>query len=131
MLLCEVLYTLLSQIHRQERFGVFGLEILDDVMKTGACFGVELRRSLGRCFKLASQQLERLFLRLVPAVSVDYSIAEQAVEPRNCRFILLEFPLVLEGAKIAVLKNVFSQRSVGDPSSDKGKEELSLSQKFV
>ncbi len=131
VLLCEILHPLLSQIHREQCLRIFRLETLDDAVQTSADFIVKFRGRLRCCLKLARQLLKRFFLGRVATILIDHSIAEQPVEPRNRRLVLLKVPLVLKRAKVAGLKYIFSQSRIRHTTSHEVKKELSLTKKFV
>ena len=131
LLLCKVLQPLLAKIDGSKNRRVLRLEPIEDAVEAGADFVVELRRWLRCSLQLTCPRLKRFILGRVSPIGIDYSIAEQAVEPGHGRLIRIEVALMFKGAQIGGLKNVFCQRCVRDTALHKGQELPALSEECI
>jgi hypothetical protein len=128
VLLAEILYPLLSQIDGTQDLGILRLEPVQNPMQTGADLIVKVWRWLGRRLQLTYPSLKSLVRGSPSPVAINHSIAEQAVEPGHGRFARLEVVLVLKGAEIRCLENVFGKFRVRDTALYEGKELFPLSE---
>jgi hypothetical protein len=131
MLLSEILQPLLSEIDRTQDLRIFRLEALQDPMQAGADLGVKVWGWLYRRLQLTRPSLKS-FVRGRPSpVTINHRIAEQAVEPGHGRFAWLELVLVLKGAEVRGLENVFGKLRVRDTALHKGEELFLLSEQLI
>jgi hypothetical protein len=126
VLLSEILQTLLSEIDGTQDLRIFGLEAVQDPMQAGTDLVVKVRGWLGRRFQLTCPSLKAFVHGRPPPVTINHSIAQQAVEPGHCRFARLEVVLMLKSAEVCGLENVFGKLSVWDTALHEGKEMLLL-----
>ena len=131
MLLGEVLHALLPEVDGTKNLGVLGFETVYDAVQAGADLVLHVWRWLDGSLQLTCPRLKSFGLGRLPPVAVDYGIAEQAIEPAHSGLVRIEVVLMLKGAKIRGLQNVFGESRVGDAALDEGEELFALRQKLI
>jgi hypothetical protein len=131
VLLSEILQTLLSEIDGAQGLGILRLEPVQDPMQAGAHLVVKVWGWLGRGLQLMGSSPES-FVRGCPSpVTINHSIAEQAVEPGHGRFAWLEVVLVLKSTQVRGLENVFGKLRVRDTALHEDEELFLLSEQLI
>jgi hypothetical protein len=131
VLVGEVLEALTAEVGGAQDGGILRLELIDDAGEAGADLAFDLRRWLRRGLKLARPGLEGFASGLLAAVVVNDGVAQQAVEPGGCGFVEIGAVLMLIGAQVGGLKDVFRERGIGNAALNKGEELVSLREELI
>lgn len=131
MLPGEILGRLLSKIDGAQDVGVFRFQAVHNAIQARTDFVLYLRGRLDSCFQFVFPGLQSPVSGFLPPVVVDHSIAQQAIEPSDSRFVRLEIVLMLERAQVRGLENVFGERGIRDAALHNREKLLALVQKLM
>jgi hypothetical protein len=127
----EILHALLFEINGTEDRDVLRFQTVENALKAAANLVLKFRGWLSRGLQFARPCFECPIFGNVSPITVYHCVAQQTVEPSHSRFAGLEVVLMLKGAQICGLEDVFGQFVIRDAALHEREELSALCEELV